>query len=481
MLFVAAILFFLFSVRIILTAHFLVFYRVIIGEIKGNSALKGKQTSNFYFIRQLTLIIFSLFVIQPGFAASVSKLYESSVKVDSPKGEQQQSENQLIAAAFTQVLIKVSGRSDVAASTGYSAMLKKAEGAISQFRYDYKVLSEADNETSQQGEQQEEKEKWFWVRFNAKTINALLKDAQIPIWGKIRPETLVWFSQETQGKRYLLSQYEEPEIYDVFKEQADKRGISLIFPFLDLQDQSGVSASDIWGNFHDAVLLASRRYQAQSTLTSRLFKEPSGLWVSQWNLLMLGEVQSWEIRDENLERVLASGIDELADKLSRQFTQVYREADDSSVLVQINNVGGFKDFQALDDYLRNLATVKSLAVMQVDQDKVIYSINYLSSKNSLIQEIRLGDLLNSVERSRVNHEQHNSSAYNSYKPVILGDLGANSAAASDREKALNTLDDSLTEPLKQASDGNTQTAPEAQVQEKRVEQLLPELEYWLAR
>ena len=214
MLFVAAILFFLFSVRIILTAHFLVFYRVIIGEIKGNSALKVKQTSNFYFIRQLTLIIFSLFVIQPGFAASVSKLYESSVKVDSPKGEQQQSENQLIAAAFTQVLIKVSGRSDVAASTGYSAMLKKAEGAISQFRYDYKVLSEADNETSQQGEQQEEKEKWFWVRFNAKTINALLKDAQIPIWGKIRPETLVWFSQETQGKRYLLSQYEEPEIYD---------------------------------------------------------------------------------------------------------------------------------------------------------------------------------------------------------------------------------------------------------------------------
>lgn len=452
--------------------------------------MKGKQISNFYFIRQLTLIIFSLLVIQPGFAASISKLYESSVKVDSPKGEkkqvkQEQSENQLIAEAFTQVLIKVSGRSDIAAAAGYSAMLKKAEAAISQFRYDYKVLSEADNEASKQGEQKQEKEKWFWVRFNAKTINALLKEAQIPIWGEIRPETLIWFSQEIKGKRYLQSQLDEPEIYEVFKQQADKRGISLIFPFLDLQDQSSVSTTDIWGNFNDAVLLASRRYQAQSTLTSRLFKEPSGLWVSQWNLLMLGEVQSWEIRDEKLERILASGIDELADKLSRQFTQVASETDGSAVLIQINNVGGFKDFQTLDDYLRNLATAKSVAVMRVEQDKVTYRINYLSSKNSLIQEIRLGDLLNSVERSRVNNEQDNNSAYNGYKPVILDDLGENSSAQektlSDREKALNSLDNSLSKPPEQAPEDKTGTIPGPQVQEKIVEQLQPELEYWLAR
>ncbi len=436
--------------------------------------MKCKQTSNYYFLCRLIVILFTaLVLVQSGFASSVSGLYESSIKVDSA-GSEEQGENQLIAAAFTHVLIKVSGRSDVASLPAYSAMLKKAESSISQFRYDYK-------DVLVQGEQKEEetREKWFWVRFNVKAIDDLLKQAQIPIWGKIRPETLIWFSQEVKGKRFLQSQHDEPEIYGVFKHQADTRGISLIFPFMDLQDQSSVSATDIWGNFNDAILLASRRYQAQSTLTVRLFKEPSGLWVSQWNLLMLGDVQSWEIRNENLDRVLVSGIDELADKLSRQFTQVIREDDDSGILIQINNISGFKDFQEVDDYLRNLATVKSIILMETQQDRAIYQISYLSSKNSLIQEIRLGDLLNSVERSRVDTGQA-ANAGSQYKPVILGDLNdkdPGQTTLSDREKALNALNKpggSL------PAEGSSTQSNQMKAQKKIVKVLIPELEYWLA-
>ncbi|MCW8932022.1 MAG: DUF2066 domain-containing protein [Gammaproteobacteria bacterium] len=452
-----------------------------------------KQTSELYFVRQLSFLFIlfsSLLLIQPAFAVSMSQLYESTIRVDSTDSKKEKTEKQLIAEAFTSVLIKVSGRSDVSSSTAYSAMLKKAEGAISQFRYDNRTIATASDEASESSEEQkEEKEKWFWVRFNAKAINDLLNEAQIPIWGKVRPETLIWFSQEIKGKRQMQSQHDEPEIYAVFKRQAEQRGISLIFPFMDLQDQSSISATDIWGNFNDAILLASKRYQAQSTLTSRLFKDPSGLWVSQWNLLMLGEVQSWEIRDEKLEQVLAAGINELTDKLSRQFTQVVREDDDSGVLVQINNVGDFRAFQEVDDYLRNLATVKSISLMQTEQDKVMYSINYLSSKNSLIQEIRLGDLLNSVERSRVDNDQYsNANADSNYKPVILDDLDKKNSGQdqstpqlSDREKALNSLEQSQenSQNKSQVTDGKATTTQ--MVEEKPVDILIPELEYWYAK
>lgn len=445
--------------------------------------MKLKQTSNFYSIYLLAFIVFSgLLLVQPVFAGSVSKLYESTIQVESSDTKNEQSENQLIAEAFTHVLIKVSGRSDVATSPSYDAMLKKAESAISQFRYDYRTAPlNGEDKTGAIEQQEEKKEKWFWVSFNPKIINDLLKEAQIPIWGKIRPETLIWFSQEIQRKRQLQGQHDEPEIYAVFKQQAEQRGISLIFPFLDLQDQSNVSATDIWGNFNDAILLASRRYQAQSTLTTRLFKEPSGLWVSQWNLLMLGEVQSWDIRDENLDRVLASGIDELADKLSRQFTQVEREGSDSGVLVQINNVAGFKAYQEVDDYLHNLATVKSITLLLSEQDRVIYLINYLSSKNSLIQEIRLGDLLNSVERSPVDNQQYgNASSDSTYKPVILSNLDDNNL--SEREKSLTSLESSKSNGQMQAPNGAKQgTSATPMIAEKTVDRLIPELEYWLAR
>ena len=280
----------------------------------------------------------------------------------------------------------------------------------------------------------------------------------------------------------MQSQHEAPEVYDILKQQAENRGISLMFPFLDLQDQAKVSATDIWGNFTDAILLASRRYQAQATVTVRLFKEPSGLWVSQWNLLMLGEVQSWKLRDENMARILSSGIDELADKLAQQFTQSVNDVNDNDVLVQINNVSDFKAFQELDDYLRNLASVKLAALVQMEQDRVIYKISYLGDKRSFIQEIRLGDLLNSVERSRVDYGASDNENKD-YRPVILDGLDKSGAEqnalpadASEREKALAAMD-SGSQPSGQT---NPPLPPQA-LPEKRVEELLPELEYWLAR
>jgi len=435
--------------------------------------LNCKQNNQYIAIRQFIFILLtSLLLTQPAFSASVAKLYETSIRVDlneveKKAGVKERTESELIEDAFTRVLIKVSGRSDVMSSPKYQEMLKKAESAISQFRYDYRVTSipsepndtASDENTDKASEQ---KEKWFWVRFNSKAVNGLLNEAQISIWGKIRPETLIWFSQEIQGKRQLYSQHDTPEIYAVLKQQAEQRGISLIFPFLDLQDQSSISASDIWGNFNDAILLASRRYQAQSTLTSRVFKERSGLWVSQWNLLMLGEVHTWETRDEKLDKALASGIDKLADQLSSQFTQVDTGETDAGILVQINNVTGFKAFQEVDDYLRNLATVKSVNLVQTDHDRLIYSVNYLNSKNSFVQEIRLGDLLNSVERTRSNEEQGNDiSSDNSYKPVILNNM-------NDREKALNSLDSA------------SKTTTPQPIEEIKIERV-PDLEYWLAR
>lgn len=416
------------------------------------------------------------------FAFSAANLYEARVKVVADKGE-----NELIADAFTQVLIKVSGRSDIPASPAYKNMLQQAKAAISQFRYDIKTIQPDELSATMATDPKalkEVKEKWFWVRFNAITINRLLQGAQLPVWGKTRPESLIWFSQDNNGQRRLLSQYDVPEVYDAFQQQADYRGISLIFPFLDLQDQSSVSATDIWGNFNDAVLLASRRYQAQSTVTVRLFQERSGLWVSQWSLLMLGAVQSWEVRDEEMTRVLASGIDEVADRLAKQFSQVAGEGDESGILIRVNNVSDFKAFQELDDYLRNLATVKSAALVQTSQDKVIYNIHYRGDKKALIQEIRLGDLLNSIERTRLDYGAQDTGSKD-YQAVILDDLGntagdrsAGKTTASARGQALDAMKADPSGKQSPSAQQSAKSTSQPSV-EKTVEPLMPELEYWL--
>ncbi len=459
--------------------------------MKLNLLLQGKLHSRLALLAGL--IFFNLLVCGQVFAGSAVKLYEATIKVSENKPEKQ-----LIEEAFTHVLIKVTGHSDISASTAYPAMLAKAQDAISQFRYDFKAPettdSDADNNPGQTDLQKEpKKEKWFWVRFNPGMIDSMLKQAQLPIWGRVRPNTLVWLAMDACGQRALQSEYEQPQIYQALKQQADERAIPLTFPFLDLQDQNNISATDIWVNFNDAILLASRRYQSQAVLTIRLMQNKKGVWNSQWNLLMLGQVQSWQLQDKDQTHLLSAGIDELADRLARQFAQVSSDTDSANdVLVQINNVSNFQEFQELDDYLRNLASVKALGLLMTQQDRVVYKITYRGNKNALIQEIRLGDMLNSVERSHNNSLDVNLNDAREFKPVILDNSHerGNSpepekghepgSALSEREKALKSLDagtsTSMDNPQGQNIQGqNNSTA------KRSSRTLIPDLEYWLVR
>lgn len=390
-------------------------------------------------------------------------LYESSVKVDDKK-----SENELISMAFAQVLVKVSGRSDIDQIPQYLNILQQSKNTISQFRYDYKSrIIDADIAAK---DQEKNKEKWFWVQFDSKSVDDLLTEAQIPVWGNRRPVTLVWFSQEIKAQRLLRNQYEEPESYKRLQATARQRGISLMFPFLDLQDQNSISANDIWSDFNDTISQASRRYQTQAILTIRLYQEKSALWNSHWNLLLLGKSQTWSMKNKNRDQLLASGIDELADKLAQQFTPVISkngaqtDSKNDALLIQVDNVSGYSSFQKLDKYFKSLASARTVVLIKVNQNNVIYKIQFLGDKNTLIQEIKSGDLLNPIEKNRIMDEFNQNK---DYKPVILDGLDKKPLTEKDimleagSEKTAESSSESLSAP--------------------KIEELIPDLKYWLVR
>ncbi len=403
------------------------------------------------------------------------KLYEASVQVD-----EKSTENELINKAFAQVLIKVSGRSDIGQSPHYTSILEQSKNTISQFRYDNKLIADNSAAVSIESlskevsikESEQKKQKWFWVKFNSKSVDALLKNANIAVWSNARPATLVWFSQEINGQRLLQSQYEVPEVHKILQQASLQRGITLKFPFMDLQDQNSISSNDIWNNYSDTILLASRRYLAQTTLTIRLFQEKSGLWNSQWTLLLLGKSQLWTIKDKDKTVVLNSGVNKLTDKLAQQFTSNFNrndiliDEDKEIILLQINNVRGYPAFKKLNAYFSSLASVRSATLLKVEQDHVIYKVKFLGDKNTLIQEIKLMDLLQAVERNNVDNSLKDNQ---DYKAVILDDLDEK---LSQKNQPNNTSGQASVEAPKVVQ------PPSAL---PKVEQLTPELEYWFVQ
>ncbi|MBE9526524.1 MAG: DUF2066 domain-containing protein [Proteobacteria bacterium] len=403
------------------------------------------------------------------------KIYEASVQVD-----EKSTENELINKAFAQVLIKVSGRSDIGQSPHYTSILEQSKNTISQFRYDNKLIADNSEAVSIESlskevpikESEQKKQKWFWAKFNSKSVDALLKNANIAVWSNVRPATLVWFSQEINGQRLLQSQHEAPDVHKILQQASQQRGITLKFPFMDLQDQNSISSNDIWNNYSDTILLASRRYLAQTTLTIRLFQEKSGLWNSQWTLLLLGKSQFWTIKDKDKTVVLSSGINKLTDKLAQQFTSNFNRndilvgEDKEIILLQINNVRGYPAFQKLNAYFSSLASVRSATLLKVEQDHVIYKVKFLGGKNTLIQEIKLMDLLQAVERNNIDNSLKDNQ---DYKAVILDDLDKK---LSQKNQPNNTSGQASVE------DSKVIQAPSVL---PKVEKLTPELEYWFVQ
>jgi len=188
------------------------------------------------YIRILCLIA----LFSPGIssAANVSGLYEAEVPViDQAAATREKG----VATALRVVLVKVTGDRNVASRSAIVPLLEEAQRYVQQYRY------RAVSPTTADGSVLPEESLELWVRFDAGTLDKRLRDLGVPIWGKQRPSTLVWLVVEDEGGRRLIGTDEESEYLSVLKERASVRGIPMLIPLLDLEDNARLKPSDVWG------------------------------------------------------------------------------------------------------------------------------------------------------------------------------------------------------------------------------------------
>lgn len=317
-------------------------------------------------------------------AAEVPQLYEEQIPVLSQGREERFS---VLQKAFQDVLTRVSGRGDVGLLPGMDVYLKQASRYVQQFRYRTSaepVIEPVSGEATQQV---------LWVRFNEKAVNQLLQAQHLPVWGKNRPAVLVWLVIDDGKQRQLISNDSSHEVLPLMNKQASVRGLPVRFPLLDLTDRANLRISDVWANFEDTILAASRRYQAEAVLVGRVYQGYSGAWSARWSLYNEGRRQDWESGHELLSGTVVTGIDQSSDFLALRFAQVQQDGDEARVLVQINAVNGLAAFNKVQDYLQSLTTVTQIQPYQVAASEVIFQLTTRSGRLGVEQAIALGSTL----------------------------------------------------------------------------------------
>ena len=179
----------------------------------------------------LTGLLLSSFLYLDVNAAEVRGLYEEEVPVMT---QERQERFSVLQAALRNILIRVSGRSDIDLIPGMDLQLKQASRYVQQFRYRLRsepVIEPVSGEKTKQ---------ILWIRFNEKAVNQLLHSQRLPVWGKTRPATLVWLVLDDRKQRQLIGNDSRHEVRQIFADKARLRGVPLRFPLLDLTDRSNI-------------------------------------------------------------------------------------------------------------------------------------------------------------------------------------------------------------------------------------------------
>ena len=338
--------------------------------------------TKIYLIFTLLLILFPF----GSLAKTFEDLYVAEVLVPN------ETSRELLAgsrAGLAQVLVRVSGSRAIQENKVIVEALNKSDSYYYQYGYessDELIFFEGDLTRALK----------LRLSYEPSVIAELLRRADLPVWGSNRPEVMVWLAYMENRERYILDEASGSELLSFLKSRASERGISLLFPILDLTDTSRISVPEIWGQFHEKVETASRRYAPEIILTGRLYNEPNQPVEGRWSHNGFGEWQSGEGVTSVAEDLLREIIDRLADDLASLYAT---DSAQGKVEVTVEGVNDFRKYAEINKYLKNLSPVVSSTLKYMEPNFSRFELRIEGQPEQLIEIVRLDGVLRIVKRS----------------------------------------------------------------------------------
>lgn len=334
---------------------------------------------NYHRLTRLLVIgAFLCLLSVSGIVSAGDNLFEADVPV---AGQQPDLRTAYMKTALQEVLVRVTGQPEVLTRDPVRAMLDSPERFVQQYRY-YTVPGSTPPRLM------------LRVSFDGESIKQALRQQGVAYWGKTeRPETLLWLAVEDGGTRYIVSAQDNSDAARELQAAARQRGIPLLLPLMDLEDQSQVRFADVWGGFFDALLAASARYKPGDVMIGRLHRRPSGGWEARWDMPDGRNSGSWRGNGDQLGDVLQAGINTLSERLASGFAVAGADSVAGMTSITVGDVNSLTAFARADEYLSSLTAVRRLALERVDGSTLQYTLQLAGSLDGLTQTLAIGTVL----------------------------------------------------------------------------------------
>ena len=362
-----------------------------------------------FFITPLFLTLLTLSSLVN--AVEVSDLYQAEVIVSS---QNQNDRNIALKKAMKAVLIKVGGQQHIKASVVINQALNNYNFYVLQYRYqksntqNFNKTAGLYSGTQASQTQVEPMQLMLIVSFDENKINQLLQQANIPLWGSLRPQIVLWMVEENQLTREILSESSPSTYPAIIQRYAQLSGLPLILPLMDLMDVQQINIADVWGRFSEPMLLASERYLAEAVVVMRIsnssllseLEDSSACYplckqshfVVDWTLMGESNKHSnQKYQGLNAEDLLKNAIGDITQVIYQRYA--LSSKNNNEFLIDVANVNNLVVYKTLIDFLSELSSVQSIQLVKATGSSRRFNLSLLGSPNAFLSSLKLNKQL----------------------------------------------------------------------------------------
>jgi hypothetical protein len=334
----------------------------------------------YNLLKLVTLTLFSI-IFYNAHAAAAPTIYQAEIPVAS---RSDQDRNNAVKTALAQVLVKVSGNSQIlGTNAALKANLAHADDLVQEFSYATGLKTAVTAPL------------FLEVRFDPETINKLVRDAGAPVWGQSRPVILVWLANEAPDHPADIVDSSDSTLQITFKNLAVARGLPVIFPTMDASELTKVTALDVINQSVPTLQAAAGRYGSNAILMGHMTQSATGI-SSQWTLLLGEERWEWTIAGKTPPEVLGTLVNNISDTLAKRFATVQTNPVSSRIIMTVSGLKQQTDLSDVMSYLQQQSSVADVQLKSVNGTEVVLDVKLRNEANVFTQALALGTNLAAV-------------------------------------------------------------------------------------
>jgi hypothetical protein len=364
-------------------------------------------------------ILFLLFVIITFLssmklrAVEVQGLYQASVEINSQNGRDRAV---ALKRALAAVMLKVGGEQSVLENEVIKRALNNHRLYLTQYRYQHKTLQVTDDKDNV-------KQLFLLASFNSDKINQLFQEANLPLWGSLRPQVLLWLVHENGLSRNIISNSSLSKLPFMVNEFSAQRGLPIMMPLMDLIDANQIKLSDVWGRFQEPIKNASNRYLPETIAVMRISdsslvavdydnteentpsdcgllcvqSEPNEQrFVLDWSLLEWGGIEgqqkfSQQYLGEDPQLLLRQGLADITELIYKRYALLTTSQND--LTIEVSNIDSLMAYVEVFEFLGNLSSVKSVKLLNAKGNVRRFKLGLRGSKEALLASLMLSKQL----------------------------------------------------------------------------------------